>query len=174
MTHPARGRPLAALGCYGRTSGGCDTIRKSDGGLPAVFQTAEQLSGAGYDILVEGLALSAETKLSRELARRRQFHVLQLATPAELCGIRLARRRRRSAAEAAVFGKEARAQSDRISLACAALDGIARVERLSSEDALVRTGELTGAPALHPVGGEAAHQRRSLSRSTRLISSPWE
>jgi hypothetical protein len=48
LRHPRGGRPLAVLGRYEATSGGCDTIRAADGGMDEAFRLAGR-PGLGRD-----------------------------------------------------------------------------------------------------------------------------
>jgi hypothetical protein len=85
LLHPGTGRPLAVLGHYEATSGGCDTIRALDGGPGEAFRLADAWASAGHDVLLEGLALSREHLRSAALAEAHPLHVLRLATPLDRC-----------------------------------------------------------------------------------------
>jgi hypothetical protein len=65
LPHPVNGRPLAVLGHYEATSGGCDTIRALDGGLGEAFRLADAWASAGHDVLLEGSALSRASTRAR-------------------------------------------------------------------------------------------------------------
>lgn len=94
--HPSRGAPVLVLGHYEKTSGGCDTIRESDGGMDEVFRLADCMASAGHSVVMEGLRLSSDHKRTRALARRHELHILRLTTPVEACSRNLIRRRRLS------------------------------------------------------------------------------
>ena len=68
LPHPGGGRPLAVLGDYdgGAARGGCDTIPLRDGGMAEAFRLADDLARDGHDVLLEGLALSADGPLRAE------------------------------------------------------------------------------------------------------------
>src|SRR3712207_3835803 len=63
LPHPSGGRPLAVLGHYEETRGGCNTIGLRDGGLDGVFRLAGDFSASGHDVLLEGLVVSSEYRL---------------------------------------------------------------------------------------------------------------
>src|ERR671913_912726 len=69
LRHPLGGRPLAVLGHYEAASGGCDTIRATDGGMHEAFRLAAEHASGGHDVLLEGLLLSAEHRRSTDPAR---------------------------------------------------------------------------------------------------------
>jgi hypothetical protein len=85
LKHPFGGRPLAVLGHYEATCGGCDTIRLTDGGMDEVFRLADDHASSGYDVLLEGLQLSTECDRSAALATKHEMHVLWLSTRPEQC-----------------------------------------------------------------------------------------
>lgn len=142
--HPCGGRPLAVLGHYEVTSGGCDTIGGADGGLDAVFDLARELAGSGHDVLFEGLLLSSEHRRSQRLARSHRLHVLLLDTPLERCIRNVILRRRAGTAGRAAIARTIAAEHDRIVTACDRLRPHVPVEVLDFESALARAGDLLG------------------------------
>jgi hypothetical protein len=113
--HPNGGRPLAVVGSYGRTSGGCDAIRLVDGGIDTAFRSAAEWAARGFDVLMEGNRMNVEVERTLELARDHPLVVISLATPEDRCAANLLRRQRlgrdalarlarRAAAERAVMG----------------------------------------------------------------------
>jgi hypothetical protein len=144
------------LGHYERTSGGCDTISATDGGLDEVFRLADAWASAGHDVLFEGSAVSAEHERSVALARRHALHVLRLATPPEQAARNLVARRRARRDSWPLVAKAVVAQRAALEDACSKLLHIAAVEDLDFEDALRRARELLGygpaAAAMEPVG----------------------
>src|SRR5918995_4457652 len=50
LRHPLGGRPLAVVGHYEVTSGGCDTIRAVDGGLEEIMRRAAEYAALGHDV----------------------------------------------------------------------------------------------------------------------------
>jgi hypothetical protein len=146
LCHPAMGAPLVVLGHYEVTSGGCDTIRVSDGGLAEAARTADQFASSGYDVVLEGLRLSSDVNLTRRLADLHAVHILLLSTPIEQCVKNLIARRR---AGKASFGRIERAvigEHRRVREACELLRGCASLESLGFEQAFTRTRELLGLP----------------------------
>jgi hypothetical protein len=144
LEHPAGGRSLAVLGHYEVTSGGCDTIRKSDGGLDEIMGLADQHVKAGYAVILEGLRLSSEIERTTDLARRHPLHILRLTTPPEHCIRNLARRRRVGQRAVAGIAQTVRDDHERIERACVALSSDAHVEHVDFEEALARSRELLG------------------------------
>ncbi|WP_041785306.1 hypothetical protein [Rhodospirillum centenum] len=148
LAHPAGGRPLVVLGQYGGTCGGCDTIPARDGGLPAALLLAAERATAGDDVLLEGLALSADGRLSAALAARHPLHVLRLDTPPDRCVQNLlSRRRAGSGAGGALAARlAAKVEAERAALlrACEALRSRATVEALPFDVALDRALVLLG------------------------------
>jgi hypothetical protein len=94
LQHPWGERPLIVLGHYLVTSGGCDTIRAQDGGMPEIMRSIGEFASKGHDVVVEGLHLSSEVEQSARLAATHGFHVLLLSTPVDRCVQNLASRRR--------------------------------------------------------------------------------
>lgn len=81
-----QGRPLAVVGHYETTCGGCDTIPKMEEIFELVRQSAEQ----GFDVLFEGLLISADVNRHVELhewceANGHELMVLALTTPIDQC-----------------------------------------------------------------------------------------
>lgn len=144
FAHPAGARPLAVIGCYGRTSGGSDTITLRDGGVPAALETAARLSSDGCDVLFEGLALSEEHARTFRLAQVRPLHVLHLTTPPDRCGVHLSRRRRRPASEAPALAARAADHAARIATAVETLRPVASVHEGAFDLLLERASAILG------------------------------
>jgi hypothetical protein len=173
--HPHGLRPLAVVGDYGVTSGGgCDSIRRADGGLPVAVALARDAAAAGHDVLIEGFQLSREYRLSAALADAGRLHVLRLATSPERCARNLVARRRlrRDAWEA--LAKRAAVQAGEVAEACTHLPAGAQVEALAFDAALLRARRLLGlcpperqadgaGPAL---AGPSAQASAAFARST--------
>lgn len=140
LQHPRGGRPLAVLGHYEVTSGGCDTIGVRDD----VFQLASDCAASGHDVLLEGLRISSEHEQSAQLARAHKLHILHLSTPLERC-IRnvIARRRARRDTWPRISISTA-AEFKRIAYACSRLQGCTDVETLPFDEALNRAQALLG------------------------------
>lgn len=144
LRHPLGGRPLAVVGHYEVASGGCDTIRASDGGLEECIRRAAGYASAGHDVLIEGLRLSSEYEQSAELARSHSLHILHLATPPDQCARNLAWRRRyrreawRSIVPVVTDGHR------RVADACERLSAHAVVETLGFDEAFARAQVLLG------------------------------
>jgi len=145
LVHPHGGRPLAVLGHYEATCGGCDTIRLSDGGLDGVFRLADAFASAGHDVLLEGLRLSGEHRRSAALAEAHAVHVLRLDTPLERCVRNLvARRRARRSTWPRIAGAVA-AMDREVEEACRRLqESGAGIEVLGFDAALRRARNLLG------------------------------
>jgi hypothetical protein len=152
LPHPAGGRPLAVLGDYdgGAARGGCDTIPLRDGGMAEAFRLADDLARDGHDVLLEGLALSADVRDTAALAAAgRRVHVLCLATPLEECVRNVVRRRRAGAAALPAIRRTAEAGQLGLEAAVAALrtaPAIAEVGVLAFDDLLARARALLGLP----------------------------
>lgn len=148
LAHPAGGRPLVVLGQYGGTCGGCDTIPARDGGLPEALRLAGERAADGDDVLLEGLALSADWRLSSALAARHPLHVLRLDTPPERCVRNLLSRRRAGRGTggplAAALAAKVAAERAALLRACAVLRPLAAVEALPFDAALDRMLALLG------------------------------
>jgi hypothetical protein len=144
LEHPLGGRPLAVLGHYEVTSGGCDTIRAADGGLDEIMRRAADYAATGHDVLIEGQRLSSEYERSAELARSHRLHVLRLTTPLEQCARNLVwRRRARRDTWPSVAGIVAD-EHELVAEACARLGQHATVEALGFDDAFARAKDLLG------------------------------
>lgn len=144
LRHPQGGRPLAVIGHYEVTSGGCDTIRVVDGGLPEIMRLAANYASTGHDVLIEGLHLSRDYEHSVKLARSHALHVLRLTTPIERCAWNLALRRRlRRNAWSSLAGAVA-AEHTKVDEACRRLSPHAAVEALGFDDAFARAQDLLG------------------------------
>jgi hypothetical protein len=113
--HPWDGRPLLVLGHYEVSSGGCDTIRRVDGGLGEIFRLADAYACAGHDVLLEGLTLSAEERGSAALAMRHALHVLCLDTPLDRRVRNLIARRRAGRQHSAAIARRPGCSSRRSS-----------------------------------------------------------
>lgn len=139
LDHPAGGRPLAVLGHYGDGArGGCDTLRAEDGGMAGAFRLARHFADSGHDVLLEGLVLSGEVELTRDLATVHPLHVIRLDTPAEDCLHRLMARRRAGPAARAGLMEKLEREWRRLDQACAALLPPVCLESLRFEAALAR------------------------------------
>lgn len=76
------GKDLAVLGHYETDCGGCDTITSLDD----IFKHVRWAADQGYDVLFEGLLISAEVNRTTELATDGyQLIVVGLDTPLEVC-----------------------------------------------------------------------------------------
>jgi hypothetical protein len=152
LPHPAGGRPLAVLGDYdgGAARGGCDTIPLRDGGMAEAFRLADDLARDGHDVLLEGLALSADVRGTAALAAAgHRVHVLCLATPLEECVRNVVRRRRAGAAALPAIRRTAEVGQLGLEAAVAALrtaPAVAEVGVLAFDDLLARARALLGLP----------------------------
>jgi hypothetical protein len=144
LRHPSGGRPLAVLGHYEATSGGCDTIRLRDGGLDEVFRLADDYASAGHDVLLEGLVLSAEYHRSSMLARKHELHVLWLRTLPDRCVSNLIARRRARRAMWPLIARAIAAEQRTLEHACENLRPYASVEAVDFDDAILRAQSLLG------------------------------
>lgn len=80
--HKNGGKPLAVIGHYEVACGGCDTIQKTD----EIFDYIKQADEQGYDVLFEGLLLSAEVNRNAALhLEGRKYKAIFLTTPIDLC-----------------------------------------------------------------------------------------
>ncbi len=144
LGHPLGGRPLAVVGHYEVTSGGCDTIRAADGGLEEIMRRAADYAVTGHDVLIEGQRLSSEYERSAELARSHRLHILRLTTPLDRCARNLVwRRRARRDTWPAVAGAVA-VEHKMVERACERLGQYATVEALRFDAALARAQDLLG------------------------------
>jgi hypothetical protein len=150
LQHPASGRALAVLGHYEATSGGCDTVRASDGGIDGVFRLVADFARSGHDVLLEGLALSHDVERSAALACEHELHVLCLNTPPQQCAANLVVRRRLGRKAEATLLRRVAAERARLDEMCEALEASARVERLGFDQALARAQMLLGLGDLLP------------------------
>ena len=152
LPHPAGGRPLAVLGDYdrGAARGGCDTIPLRDGGMAEAFRLADGLARDGHDVLLEGLALSADVRDTAALAAAgHRVHVLCLATPLEECVRNVVRRRRAGAAALPAIRRTAEVGQLGLEAAVAALrtaPAVAEVGVMAFDDLLARARALLGLP----------------------------
>ncbi|MGQ9370817.1 hypothetical protein [Azospirillum sp. A39] len=151
LAHPRGGRPLVVLGEYRGVRGGCDTIGRCDGGLPGALGLAADLSAGGHDVLLEGLVLSAEHRLSAAFARARPLHVLNLATSVDASARALAARRRAGPGSLPALVRKVTAEHAAVAAACARLAAVARVESLPFDAALQRALALLGLPGVRTV-----------------------
>ncbi|HEX2135464.1 MAG TPA: hypothetical protein VHG30_06085 [Microvirga sp.] len=140
LRHPLGGRPLAVLGHYEVTSGGCDTI----GGVDEAFWLASQHAARGHDVLFEGLAISREVDRSAALAEVHGLHILHLGTPLEECIRNVVRRRRARRDTRPLISKIVAAEHEKVADACRRLRSCAAVEAVSFDQALLRAQELLG------------------------------
>jgi hypothetical protein len=134
--HPERSSTLVVLGHYERKSGGCDTIRESDGGLSEVFSLADRAASAGESIVMEGLRLSSEYIQSHALACRHELHVLLLTTSAEQCSRNLIRRRRLAGSAGAELRSRGVEERLRIENACEKLRSVCTVHDVDLTEGL--------------------------------------
>jgi predicted kinase len=144
LQHPRDGRPLAVLGHYEATSGGCDTVRLADGGMDGVFRLAADFASSGHDVLLEGLALSRDVERSAALAREHELHVLCLTTPPQECAANLIVRRRLGRKAQAALLEQVAAERASLDQICGVLAASIRVERLRFDQALARAQTLLG------------------------------
>lgn len=142
LCHPLRRRPLVVLGHYERTSGGCDTIRLTDGGLDEVFRLAGDYAGSGHDVLLEGSAISVEHHRSAALAAAHALHILRLDTPAERCAHNLIMRRRIGRDGKAPLARMLAMETRAVEGACARLRSSACIELVDFDRALERARDL--------------------------------
>jgi hypothetical protein len=144
LRHSRGGRPLAVLGHYEATAGGCDTIRAVDGGLNEAFRLAGEYASSGHDVLLEGLTLSGEHARSAALAKAHRLHVLRLNTPLDRCIRNVVARQRAGRQGRASVVRTATMQQANIEEACRLLQHHASVEVLDFNGALLRARELLG------------------------------
>jgi len=142
VRHPGDGKPLVVVGHYQRTSGGCDTIRVEDGGLPEVMRFAGDFASRGNDVLIEGLCLSSEVPLSAQLAEAHGLYILLLSTPVEQCTRNLASRRHMGRSSLLAIERTTAEEHRRVEDACARLRLHATVEVLDFDAKLVRARKL--------------------------------
>jgi hypothetical protein len=151
LRHPQGGRPLVVIGHYEVTSGGCDTIRLSDGGLEEVMRRAADAASDGCDVIIEGLRLSSEHERSAALARLHDLHVIRLATPIEQCARNLVLRRRTRRDAWISIASNVASEHRLVEEACERLRPHAHVQVLGFEAALARAQALLGlAPVREP------------------------
>jgi hypothetical protein len=144
LQHPINERPLVTLGHYQVTSGGCDTIRLQDGGLPEVMHFAGDFASRGHDVILEGLRLSSDVVLSAKLAATHGLHILLLNTPLERCVQNLVARRRAGRRSLPAIARNTADEHRRTQDACERLRVCATVEVLDFDQALARARELLG------------------------------
>jgi hypothetical protein len=150
LRHPLGGRPLAVLGHYEATCGGCDTIRLEDGGMNEAFRLAAAFAADGHDVLLEGLVLSGEHERSAALAAAHPLHVLRLSTPLDRCIRNVIARRRAARRGWASIAKLATRQQAGIDEACRRLERCAIVETLGFDETLIRARALLCCPRAAP------------------------
>jgi hypothetical protein len=144
LRHPLGGRPLAVVGHYEVTSGGCDTIRAADGGLEQIMRWAADHAAKGHDVLMEGQHLSSEYERSADLATSHRLHILRLTMPLEQCARNLVWRRRARRDTWPSLARTVAAEHDMVAEACERLKPYAAVEVLGFDDALARAQDLLG------------------------------
>jgi hypothetical protein len=149
IRHPSGGRPLVVVGQYQRTSGGCDTIRLQDGGLPEVMRFAADCASRGNDVLMEGLRLSSEVPLSTQLAAH-DLHILLLNTPLQQCIRNLVSRRRAARSSIAAIERATAEEHQRVEEACARLRPYATIEVFDLDAALARARKLLELDQIRP------------------------
>jgi hypothetical protein len=146
LRHPLGGRPLAVLGDYEVTSGGCDTIRAADGGLDEIVTRAADYAATGHDVLIEGKHLSDEHERCAELARLHRLHVLRLTTPVEQCARNLVWRRRARRNILVDLAGDLADEYELVAHACERLGQHAIVEAFAFDHAVARARDLLGLP----------------------------
>jgi len=144
LRHPLGGRPLAILGHYEATSGGGDTIRAVDGGIPMIMRFAREHAERDYHVLIEGLRLSSDYEHSAELAQSFEVHVLCLSTPLDECVRNLISRRRLRRSAWPSIARQVEVEHRRVQEACLRLKGCAHVEALGFDAALTRARDTLG------------------------------
>jgi len=142
LEHPLGGRPLAVVGHYEVTSGGCDTIRAADGGLEEIMRRAADYAATGHDVLIEGQSLSSEYERCVELARAHRLHILRLTTPLDQCARNLVWRRRARRDSWPSVARAVGVEHKMVEDACERLGQYATVEALRFDDALTRAQDL--------------------------------
>ena len=80
------GRPLAVVGHYETACGGCDTIAK----MEDIFELVRQSAAQGFDVIFEGLLISADVNRHVDLeewcrANGHELMVVALTTPIDQC-----------------------------------------------------------------------------------------
>jgi len=156
LRHPLGGRPLAVVGHYEVTSGGCDTIRAADGGLGEIMRQAADYAASGHDVLIEGQRLSREYERSAALASSHRLHVLRLTTPLPQCARNLVRRRRALRGSWPAVSATVAVEHAMVADACERLGQHATVEVLGFDLALARAQELLGIRQPGGVTGRAS------------------
>lgn len=130
------GRTLAVVGHYETACGGCDTITKLDD----IYSTVRMCADAGYDVLFEGLLISAEVNRAAALSEGQDMLVIGLTqVPLEVCVDSVnARRRAKDPDKPPVNPKNTEAKWKQTRRACDRLEAEshAEVHRLNREDAL--------------------------------------
>ena len=144
LRHPLGGRPLAVVGHYEVTSGGCDTIRADDGGLGEIMRQAADYAASGHDVLIEGQRLSREYERSAALARSHRLHVLRLTTPPHQCARNLVWRRRARRDSWPAVAATVVVEHEMVAEACERLEQHATVEALEFDLAFARAQDLLG------------------------------
>ena len=148
LQHPGDGRPLVVVGHYQVTSGGCDTIRAQDGGLPEVMRFAGDFASGGHDVIIEGLRLSSDVEMSARLAAAHCLHIFQLSTPLARCVENLVVRRRAGASSRPAIERITTEEQTPVEDACERLRHHAAVEVLDFDHALGRSRDLLGLGAV--------------------------
>jgi hypothetical protein len=142
LQHPRGECPLFVVGHYEATSGGCDTIRAKDGGMPEIVRRARDFADRGHDVVIEGLRLSSEVEHSASLAASHRLHILFLSTPIEQCVRNLASRRRVGRSSFPSIMKRTSEEHGRVMEACERLRRHSTVEVFDFDQALARMREL--------------------------------
>ena len=81
---------LAVMGHYETACGGCDTIPSMD----RIYDLIREAADKGFNVLYEGLLISAEVNRAVELGKTHDFLVLGIELPLELCLASINERRR--------------------------------------------------------------------------------
>lgn len=81
-----RGRPLAVIGHYETACGGCDTIAK----MERIFELVKISAANGFDVIFEGLLISADVNRHVDLHQwcqdnKQQLLVVALTTELQTC-----------------------------------------------------------------------------------------
>lgn len=75
------GKTLAVIGHYETPCGGCDTIPSMD----RIYDTVKYCDDKGWDVLYEGLLISAEVNRAVELGKLVNLVVIELKLPLQEC-----------------------------------------------------------------------------------------
>ncbi|HEY0834818.1 MAG TPA: hypothetical protein VGE72_12995 [Azospirillum sp.] len=115
-----------------------------EGGLAGALRLAGDFAADGHDVLLEGLVLSCEHRLTEDFARYHPLHVLHLDTPVERSVRNLATRRHAGPGARPQLMRKVTAERAAVTAACARLKPLAAVETLAFDAALRRARGLLG------------------------------